>query len=142
MDGVRVLLRTVGPCGFNHGYILGLPRGCDTRRPPSAAPHYRLVRTDMGVPFDPDSYIDKVVRRFRLSTDGGLPPLAVRYALDQLPADASDEDLMARVQQVVNLWRRQKTGGTAGLAEVCERFLVADGDLRSQTAYQDPRWWR
>ena len=47
-----------------------------------------------------------------------------------------------RVDQVVDLWRRQEEGGTAGLAEACKRCLAEDDRLRHQAAYRDPRWWR
>ena len=101
-----------------------------------------LVTTPVPPAFDPASYIDTVLRPLGREGGGRLPPVAVRYALDQWPPDATDEDLMTRVDQVVDLWRRQEEGGTAGLAEACARCLVEDDKLRHQAAYLDPRWWR
>jgi hypothetical protein len=92
--------------------------------------------------FDPETYIDTVLRPIGRGGTGGLPHLVVRYALDQLPPDATDADLLRRVDQIVNLWRRQEEGGTAGLAEACRRCLAEDEILRNQSAYLDPRWWR
>jgi len=92
--------------------------------------------------FDPETYIDRVLRPLGRGGSGRLPPLVVLYALDQWPPDAPDNDLMKRVDQVVDLWRRQEEGGTAGLAEACRRCLVEDDRLRHQAAYRDPRWWR
>jgi len=100
------------------------------------------VRTAVPPAFDPAKYIDTVLRPLGREGSGGLPHLVVRYALDQWPPDATDEDLMARIDQVVDLWRRQEEGGTAGLAEACARCLVEDDKLRHQAAYLDPRWWR
>jgi hypothetical protein len=92
--------------------------------------------------FDPESYIDSVLRPLGRGSFGGLPHEAVRYALDQCPPDAADRDIMIRVEVVVKLWRRQEEGGTAGLAEACRRCLVEDHELRAQPGYGDPRWWR
>jgi hypothetical protein len=92
--------------------------------------------------FDLGTYIDRVLRPLGRGGSGRLPHLVVRYALDHWPPDATDEDLMTRVDQVVDLWRRQAEGGTAGLAETCRRCLAEDDKLRHQTAYSDPRWWR
>jgi hypothetical protein len=90
---------------------------------------------------DPETYIDRVLRPLGRA-GGSLPHVVVRYALDQCPSDAADQDLMTRVEQVVDLWRRQEEGGTAGLAEACRRCLVEDERLRERAAYRDPRWWR
>lgn len=92
--------------------------------------------------FDPETYIDRVLRPMGRGTDGSLPDVVVRYALDQFSPDAADQDLIRRVDEVVNLWLRQEEGGTAGLAEACRRCLVEDSRLREQAAYRDPRWWR
>jgi hypothetical protein len=100
------------------------------------------VRTAVPPAFDRETYIDRVLRPLGRGASGRLPHLVVRYALDQWPPDATDQDLMRRVDQVVDLWRRQEEGGTAGLAEACRRCLVDDDRLRHQTAYTDPRWWR
>ncbi len=91
--------------------------------------------------FDPANYIDTVLRPLGRGGSERLPHLVVRYALDQWPPAATDEDLMTRIDQVVDLWRRQEEGGTAGLAEACARCLVEDDKLRHQAAYLDPRWW-
>ena len=92
--------------------------------------------------FDPETYIDRVLRPLGREGSRRLPHLAVRYALDELPTDATDQDLLSRVHQIVEFWRRQEEGGIAGLAEACRRCLAEDGRLRYQTAYTDPRWWR
>jgi hypothetical protein len=46
------------------------------------------------------------------------------------------------VAEVVALWERQAATGISGLAEVCTRFLKADGELRRSSDYDDPQWWR
>lgn len=92
--------------------------------------------------FDPPTYIDTVLRPLGRGGAGKLPHEAVRYALDQCPPDAADQDIIGRVDEVVKLWRRQADGGTAGLAEACRRCLAEDDRLRAQAAYTDPRWWR
>jgi hypothetical protein len=100
------------------------------------------VRTAVLPNFDPETYIDSVLRPLGRGGVGSLPHEAVRYALDQCPPDAADQDIMMRVQLVVELWRRQEGGGTAGLAEACRRCLTEDDRLRVQAGYRDPRWWR
>jgi len=92
--------------------------------------------------FDPETYIDSVLRPLGRGGVGSLPHEAVRYALDQCPPDAADQDIMMRVELVVELWQRQVGGGTAGLAEACRRCLTEDDRLRGQPGYRDPRWWR
>ena len=92
--------------------------------------------------FDPETYIDRVLRPFGRTGSRELPPLVVRYALDEWPPEASDQDLLRRVGEVVDLWRRQEEGGTAGIAEACRHCLAEDELLRHQEAYIDPRWWR
>lgn len=92
--------------------------------------------------FDPATYIDRVLRPLGRGGNDRLPHLVVRYALDQWPPDATDQDLLDWVDQIVDLWRRQEEGGTAGLAEACRRCRVEDDRLRNLAAYNDARWWR
>jgi hypothetical protein len=105
-------------------------------------PHYRPATSVVSPAFDPAAYIDRVLRPIGRAGSERLPHLVVRYALDQWPPDAADRDLLRRVDQVVDLWRRQEEGSTAGLAEACARCLIEDDRLRRNAAYLDPRWWR
>ena len=89
--------------------------------------------------FDGNDYINRILRPF--PEDGELPPPAERYALDQRHLDMADGDLIGWIDQVVGLWRRQ-SGGVPRIAEVSERFLAADEELRGTIPYQDPQWWR
>ena len=140
-DGVRFAARTGFSCSGSPGHFLHPRHGRDAGRS-SGVLRYRRVRTTVLPAFDPETYIDKVLRPLGRGGSGSLPHLVVRYALDQSPLDAADREIMKRVDQVVDLWRRQEEGGTAGLAEACRRCLVEDDRLRDEAAYRDPRWWR
>jgi predicted amidohydrolase len=90
--------------------------------------------------FDRNDYIERVLRQQRDSTP--LPPVRIRYALDERHRDVPDSAMTNWVEQVVDLWERQADRGIRNVAEVCERFLAADRDLRDDPSYDDPGWWR
>jgi hypothetical protein len=141
IDGLCYVARANLSCIGHFGHILDPRHGREAGRPTDVFCRGQ-VRTAVPPAFDPANYIDTVLRPLGREGSGKLPDLVVRYALDQWPPEASDEDLMTQIDQVVDLWRRQEEGGTAGLAEACARCLVEDDKLRHQAAYLDPRWWR
>ena len=61
--------------------------------------------------FDTEAYINRVLRPLGRGGSRQLPHVVVRYGLDQLPADATDQDLLRQVHQTVDLWHRQEEGG-------------------------------
>ena len=117
----------------------------DTQRPlGTALDLYRPSRASQRPVhvFDPDTYIEQVLRPFQRDTSGRLPPVPERYALDLWLADAGAEELRKWISDVVTLWRRQGEAGTAGLADVCSLWLDADTQLRRTAEYDNPQWWR
>jgi predicted amidohydrolase len=113
----------------------------DARQPLGAA--LDLYRPTEAVPlivFDRNDYIEQVLRQQRAGTP--LPPVGIRYALDERHRDVPDFALRDWVKQVVALWERQADQGIRNVAEACELFLTADRDLRGDPSYDDPRWWR
>ena len=103
---------------------------------------YRPRNASKRASFEPDIYIEKVLRRTRAGPDDSLPPVPDRYALEDSLRDAADEDLTKWIDDIVRLWRRQADEGTANLAAVCTSFLRADDQLRNRVDYSDPQWWR
>jgi predicted amidohydrolase len=101
---------------------------------------YRPTGSTRRVVFDPDDYIERVLRQQR---DGmPLPPVGIRYALDERHHGVPDSELTNWVEQVVTLWERQAAQGIRNVAEACELFLAADRELRDNPSYADPNWWR
>ena len=90
--------------------------------------------------FDPNDYIERVLRQQRAGTP--LPPVGIRYALDERHRDVPDSELTNWVEQVITLWERQADQGIRNVAEVCELFLAAHMKLRDDPSYDDPHWWR
>ena len=101
---------------------------------------YRPTEPARRIVFDPNDYIERVLRQQRAGTP--LPPVGIRYALDERHRDVPDGELTKWVERIVELWERQAAQGIRNVAEVCERFLAADTKLRGSPSYTDPRWWR
>jgi predicted amidohydrolase len=101
---------------------------------------YRPTGPLRPIVFDRNDYIERVIRQQREGTP--LPALGIRYALDERHRDVPDSALSNWVEQVVTLWERQADQGIRNVAEVCERFLAADRELRDNPSYDDPLWWR
>jgi predicted amidohydrolase len=113
----------------------------DARQPLGVALDlYRPTEATRLIVFDPDDYIERVLRQQRDGTP--LPSVGIRYALDERHRDVPDSALHEWVKQVVTLWERQAEQGIRNVAEVCELFLAADRDLRHDPLYTDPHWWR
>lgn len=93
--------------------------------------------------FDSSMYIQQVLRQYR-RPDSGVPSLIEFYALNSEFIWADDAAIIRRVSDVVEFLDRQARDGTAGLAEVCVRFLKADQRLQSRypDGYRNPQWWR
>lgn len=91
--------------------------------------------------FESTSYLEQIQDAFRRVTDGGLPPLIVRYALGGDFAQAADREIRARRDKVVDVWRGQAKSDT-GVGRMCKQLLDADAKLRQDASYEDMRWWR
>jgi predicted amidohydrolase len=112
-----------------------------TRRPLGRALDlYRPAEPTRKVTFDPNEYVERVLRHQREGAP--LARIGIRYALDERHRNLPGNDLIDWVEQVVALWRRQASQGLGNVAEVCGLFLVADKDLREESSYADPDWWR
>ncbi len=113
----------------------------NARRPLGAALDlYSPTGPMQPIVFDPNDYVEQVLRQQR---DGApLPPLRIRYALDERHRYMPDSALIGWIGQVVALWGRQARQGIRNIAEVCGLFLAADRNLRDDPSYADPGWWR
>ncbi|HSV66452.1 MAG TPA: hypothetical protein VLJ59_11175 [Mycobacteriales bacterium] len=90
------------------------------------------------MPFDPASYEQEVLRPLR-GRSGPLPgDLLVRYAVT---TTMDRPDLETHLRHVRTLWN-QRRSGRGSLAEVCNRLLSADDELKRASDMTDPAWWR
>ncbi|MGC7101129.1 hypothetical protein ACPZ19_41190 [Amycolatopsis lurida] len=95
-------------------------------------------------PLDPIAYEDRVVKPHRT---GGAPAaedeLFARYALS---GEMTDGELLARTEEVRELWRRTSAAVTTPrtLKRVYDRFLAEDADLHGTygVLLKSADWWR
>jgi hypothetical protein len=89
-------------------------------------------------PFEYGDYIEKVIRPIRAGQE--LPPIKTRYAI---AASMTDDRLITRVHEVVELWNRQRENAIPTIADAAERLLnehvefSLDGDIESAQRWRE-----
>jgi hypothetical protein len=92
------------------------------------------------VAFDPGRYEQDVLKPLRRQQGKLHNDLLVLYAIEP---GMSREALNEHLRKLRMLWN-QKAGGRTGLAQVCQRLLSADEELKRSPGADltDPAWWR